>query len=334
MQKKAVALLSGGLDSTLAVKLIMEQGFEVTAVNMVTPFCNCNSKNRCESKYVADKFGIKLKVFSGGAQYLELVRNPKYGYGRNMNPCLDCRILLFSKARQYMEEIGAAFVFSGEVLGQRPMSQHKQAMRLIERESGLQGRLLRPLSARLLEETIPEREGLVDREKLLDMQGRTRKPQMALADELGISDYPCPAGGCLLTDSQFAVKLKDLFAHNPRPSEKQVRLLRFGRHFRLSPQAKLVMGRNEEENKRLLNFAAPGDLLFNVLDYSGPLALLQARERQGLAIAQAASLTARYSAGRSRPYLRVRYNPFNEPERAETINVPPANEAFIAAVRL
>lgn len=334
MWKKAIALLSGGLDSTLAVKLIMEQGFEVVAVNLVTPFCNCNSKDRCESKHVAGKFGITLKVFAGGDEYLEIVRRPKYGYGKNMNPCLDCRIFLFSKAREYMEEIGAAFVFSGEVLGQRPMSQHRQAMSLIERESGLTGRLLRPLSAKLMDPTVPEKEGLIDREKLLDMQGRTRKPQMALAKDLGINDYPCPAGGCLLTDPQFAARLKDLFNHKEKVSERDVRMLKVGRHFRLSPQAKLVVGRNENENKQLLQFANKGDLVLETMHHPGPLALLQGNDCEMLTIAQASSLVARYSDGKNCPHLQVSYSSANNGDHIQTINVPPCNEEFVGRVRI
>ncbi len=334
MRKKAIALLSGGLDSTLAVKLIMDQGFEVIAVNMITPFCNCNSKDRCESKHVADKFGIEIKMFSGGEEYLQVVRHPKHGYGKNMNPCLDCRVLLFKKARRYMEEVGAEFIFSGEVLGQRPMSQHKQAMKMIETEAGLSGRVLRPLSAKLLEPTIPEQEGLIDREKLLGMQGRTRKPQMALANDLGINDYPCPAGGCLLTDAQFALKLKDLFEHNGQTSEREVRMLRIGRHFRLNPKAKAVVGRNEEENKRMLALAGEQDMVFDVLDYPGPSVLLQGDDKQMLTIAQAASLAARYSDGKNCPHLRVRYHRLNDNDSVEVINVPPGSEDFVAQVRI
>lgn len=333
MQKKAVALLSGGLDSTLAVKLIQEQGFEVIAVNMVTPFCNCNRKDRCEAKYVAEQFGLEIKVFNAGAEYLQIVRQPKYGYGKNMNPCLDCRILLFSKAREYMQEIGAAFVFTGEVLGQRPMSQHKQAMCLIEKEAGLTGRLLRPLSAKLLDPTIPEQEGLLKREKLLDFQGRTRKPQMALARELAINDYPCPAGGCLLTDSQFAARLRDLFDYNPGANGRDIQLLKIGRHFRLNPQAKLVVGRDEAENARLLQLAIPQDMELSVLNFPGPLALLRASKQETATITQAAALVARYSDGKHCPQLEVQYRSFNNGD-FRTVTVSPSKEEFICRVRI
>ncbi|MBI5789808.1 MAG: hypothetical protein HZA78_13235 [Candidatus Schekmanbacteria bacterium] len=331
MQTKAIALLSGGLDSTLAVKLILDQGINVTAVNMVTPFCNCNSQGRCESKHVAEQFGIELKVFNGGDEYLEIVRNPKHGYGRNMNPCLDCRILLYKKAKQYMDETKAAFIFTGEVLGQRPMSQHKQAMNLIEKEAGLIGQVLRPLSARLLEPTIAEQNGLVDRSKLLEMQGRTRKPQMAMAEELGINDYPCPAGGCLLTDQQFAIKLRDLFNHSDKVSNRDMQMLKVGRHFRLNPQAKLIVGRDEAENTKIMQLANPGDLLFTVVDHPGPLALLRGEAQA--AITPAASITARYSDGKNCDRLLVKYNRFSE-NHAQEITVAPGGDEVIAQCRI
>ena len=294
MTPKAIALLSGGLDSTLAVKLILDQGIEVEALNFVTPFCTCNRKGRCEARHVADELGIPCKTISLTEGFFRVIREPRYGYGSGMNPCLDCRILMFSRARERMEEIGAAFVFTGEVLGQRPMSQHRQAMRIIDRESGLDGRLLRPLSARLLEPTIPEKEGLVDREKLLAIQGRSRKPQMALAEEYGIADYPCPAGGCLLTDPGFARRMRDLVRFRPDFDVNDVNLLKVGRHFRLSPGAKAVVGRNEEENRRLQILARQGDFLFEVKGCGSPITLLrgEAGEEE---IHLAAAITARYS---------------------------------------
>ncbi|MFQ6101317.1 MAG: hypothetical protein ACE5OS_08805 [Anaerolineae bacterium] len=292
MSPKAIALLSGGLDSTLAVKLILDQGIAVEALNFVTPFCNCNRKGRCEAKHVADELDIPCKTIAITDEFFQVIRNPRHGYGSGMNPCLDCRILMFSRARERMEKISAAFVFTGEVLGQRPMSQHRRAMRTIERESGLDGRLLRPLSARLLEPTLPEKEGLVDREKLLALQGRSRKPQMALAEELGISDYPCPAGGCLLTDPGFARRMRDLMRFRPDFDLNDINLLKIGRHFRLSPQTKAVVGRNEEENHRLLILARQRDLLFEVKGCGSPVTLLRGETDVG---ELCAAITARYS---------------------------------------
>jgi tRNA U34 2-thiouridine synthase MnmA/TrmU len=306
MNRKAVAMLSGGLDSTLAVKLILDQGIEVVAVNFVSPFCNCNRKGRCESRHVAEKLNIELKVFSVGEDYIRLIRNPRHGYGKNMNPCLDCRIFMLSKAKQFMEQIGASFIFTGDVLGQRPMSQRRDAMRLIEREAGLEGRLLRPLSAKLLPPTLVEGV-VVDRDKLMDIQGRSRKSQMQMAQGYGINDYACPAGGCLLTDPQFAQRLKDLFAHTEHSGLNDMQLLKLGRHFRLSHKAKAIVGRDEQENKRLVNLHRADDLCLWTLDYPGPVTLLQG-EQNPETLAQAAALVARYSDANGSHDIRVAYS--------------------------
>ena len=291
---KAIALLSGGLDSTLAVKLVLEQGIEVEALNFVTPFCQCNRQGRCEALHVANRFGFPCQTITVTDEFFELIRHPKYGYGSGMNPCLDCRILMFSKARQRMAETGADFVFTGEVVGERPMSQRRDAMRIIERESGLDRRLLRPLCAKLLPPTIPEGEGLVDREKLLAISGRSRKPQMALAKEHGIDDYPCPAGGCLLTDPGFARRMRDLVQHSPSFDLHDVNLLKVGRHFRLSPTVKAVVGRNQDENQRIVVLARFDDLLFEVQNWGSPVTLLRG-ELSDEEISLAAAITVRYS---------------------------------------
>ncbi|MGB2661131.1 MAG: hypothetical protein WBB86_06095, partial [Candidatus Omnitrophota bacterium] len=214
---KAISLLSGGLDSILATKLIIEQGIEVEAVNFLTVFCNCTSRGKTclAGKSAADQLGVELKVMEVSKDYFEIIKNPKYGYGRNINPCLDCRVFMFKKAHEYMKETGASFIVTGEVMGSRPMSQRREAMRIIERDSGLGGLLVRPLSAKLFEPSIPEKEGWVDREKFLEIQGRSRKPQIKMAADFGINDYPCPAGGCLLTDVGFARRMRDLMAHKP-----------------------------------------------------------------------------------------------------------------------
>lgn len=272
---KAIALLSGGLDSTLAVKLMLEQEIDVSALNFITPFCTCTKKGcRHQAKVMADKLGVILKIIKLNKEYIDLVKNPRYGYGKNMNPCVDCRIFMFSRAREYMYEIGASFVFTGEVLGERPMSQRREAMRIIEKESGLDGRLLRPLCATFLEPTIPEIEGIVDRNQLLAITGRSRKPQISLAKEKGINDYPCPAGGCRLTDPNYAKRLKEAFEHE-EDSINEIILLRYGRHFRLPSGAKVIVGRNEGENKVLSSIAAHGNiLLLETKDYAGPITLL------------------------------------------------------------
>lgn len=289
---KALALLSGGLDSTLAVRLLLEQAIDVEAINFVSPFCLCK-KGGCGAPEVAKQFGIPLKVVSVGADYLRVVRKPKHGYGRNMNPCVDCRIFMLRKAKRYAHEIGASFIFTGEVLDERPMSQHLKAMNTIEEEAGLKGRILRPLSAKLLPETRMEKEGIVDRKRLLDIHGRSRKTQIELAKKFTITDYPCPAGGCLLTYREFANKVRDLFNHRKRVSLKDVALLKVGRHLRYGKN-KIVVGRNEAENKTLLRTKTKSDCYFEVPDTGSPITILQGPKTRR-AIGIAAALTAYYS---------------------------------------
>ena len=278
MPVKAIALLSGGLDSTLAVKMMLDQGIEVVALNFMTPFCNCTARTsscKHEALRVAREFGIPIRVRYKGMDYLKIVENPKHGYGRGLNPCIDCRIFMHRQARELMEEEGARFIVTGEVLGQRPMSQRRPVLKLIERESGTEGLVLRPLSAHLFEPTVAEREGWVDRSKLLAIRGRSRREQMRLAEELGVTDYPCPAGGCLLTDPEFAARLKDLFENKPGYDLRDVRLLRTGRHFRIRPGLKVVVGRNQAENQGLERGLTEGDRILKGADFAGPHALLR-----------------------------------------------------------
>jgi len=273
-KKKAIALLSGGLDSTLALRIILDLEFEVIGVNLKTPFCTCDGKKGvCYSSKYAEEFGIKLIRIFGGEDYLEIVKNPKHGYGRNLNPCIDCRIFLLRKAKEIMEKEGADFIFTGEVLGERPMSQRLDAMKLIEKESGLKGKILRPLSAKLLEPTIAEKEGIIDRTKLLNIQGRSRKIQIQLARDYQISDYPCPAGGCLLTEENFARRLEDSFLHN-EDSLRHIALLKLGRHFRLPSGAKLIVGRNKEENNLILSLARVDDIKYTVKGFKSAYGIL------------------------------------------------------------
>src|SRR4030042_2238915 len=291
---KAIGLLSGGLDSTLAVKLLIDQGIEVIAFNMITPFCTCTRKGcKHEAGKVAKQFGIPVKIIAVGGDYIEMIKHPKHGYGSNMNPCIDCRVFMLKKAKAYMEEIGARFIFTGEVLGQRPMSQHQRAMNLIEKESGLQGLILRPLSTKLLSPTIPEEQQWVDREKLLDIQGRRRLPQIELAKKIGVKDYPCPAGGCRLTDPQFAKRLKEALDHK-EDTIRDIQLLKYGRHVRLPSGAKVIVGRNEEENKVLLQCMNPEDIALEVTGTGSPIVLLQKQKGEG-DLRQAADICIHYS---------------------------------------
>lgn len=313
---KAVTLLSGGLDSTLAAKVVMEQGIELEALNFMTLFCTCTHRGATclASQKAVETLGIPLKVFNVSEEYLSVVKDPRHGYGRNMNPCIDCRIFMLKKAKAYMQDSGAAFIVTGEVLGQRPMSQRKDAMRLIEKEAELEGFILRPLSAHVLPMTIPEKEGWVDREKLLKFQGRSRKPQIKLAEHYGIRDYPCPAGGCLLTDPGFAKRMKDLMLHKPDFSLNDVHLLKVGRHFRFSDGVKLIVGRNEEENQKIETFAHDGDILFRVSGFPGPLSLLRGKVNEG-DIERAAAVTAHYSKAKDLGNAEVTCKGVDEDDR-------------------
>jgi tRNA U34 2-thiouridine synthase MnmA/TrmU len=293
---KALALFSGGLDSTLAAKVVLEQGIELEALNFLTVFCTRTTRgSSClASRKAVETLGIPLKVLTVSEEYLEIVKHPRHGYGKNMNPCIDCRIFMMGKAKAYMEKTGASFLVTGEVLGERPMSQRREAMRLIEEEAGLEGFILRPLSAKLLSPSIPEKEGWIDRERLLNIQGRSRKAQMELAVLFGIQDYPCPAGGCLLTDPGFSRRMKDLLTHDPDFSLNDVHLLKMGRHFRISPVVKLVVGRNEGENQKIQTFSQEEDVLLQVAHYPGPLSLLRGAVNERV-IEKAAAITARYT---------------------------------------
>lgn len=292
---KAVGLLSGGLDSTLAAKVLLEQGIEVYALNFTSPFCLCTPKNKgCAAVVTAvrELGGIPLKHVTLGDEYLDLVQHPRHGYGSGLNPCIDCRIMKIRKAGEYLREIGAAFVFTGEVLGQRPMSQHRAALGIIDRESGLEGLIVRPLSAQLFPPSIPEQAGWVDREKLLAFSGRSRKPQIDLAANYGIADYPCPAGGCLLTIAGFVQRLKDVLRYS-RLNLHEMALLKVGRHFRLGPPAKLIVGRNQAENEQLGRLIQPTDVLFEPVAVNGPVGLGHG-DFTAADIRQSARIMARY----------------------------------------
>jgi tRNA-specific 2-thiouridylase len=326
---KAIALLSGGLDSTLATRIVQDLGIELEALNFLTVFCTCTNRGETclASKKAVDALGIPLKVMNVSEEYLDVVKHPTHGYGSNMNPCIDCRIFMMKKAKTHMEEVGASFIVTGEVLGERPMSQRRDAMRLIEKESGLDGLILRPLSAKLMAASIPEKEGWVDREKMLKIQGRSRKPQIQLANHFGIHDYPCPAGGCLLTDPGFSKRIRDLIRHHSDFSLNDVHLLKIGRHFRFSPQLKLVVGRNEEENQKIQTFSQEGDTLLKLLRFPSPLSLLRGEggERE---IEKAAAITARYSKAKDLQKVEVTCKK-GKGDGERTLSVSPLSEKEI-----
>ncbi len=346
---KAIAMISGGLDSTLALALVRRQGIEVKAINFYTGLCITETQRRKggrsdgtvprnEALRAAADLEVEIEyVDLSGGDYLDMLVNPRWGYGANANPCVDCRVFMMRKAREIMLAEGADFVFTGEVLGQRPKSQRRDTLRIIERESGLDGRLLRPLSARLLPPTIPEQEGLVDRERLLDISGRSRQRQMALAEELGVTDWPQPAGGCCyLTDESFSRKFFDVLdAREARGEPRRivqddVVLLSTGRHFRLSPRAKLIVGRSEVENA-LLEHHVAGRARVEARAVLGPVALVEGvptwEERQ-----LAARIVARYGKGREAERVAIEWR---EGDLVETYEVEPErDEARIEALRI
>lgn len=332
-------MLSGGLDSTLAAKILVDMGIEVEGVNFSTGFCvtehTRNFKNEekkplrpNEALRLAAELKFKLHIIDISKDYLPVVTNPKYGYGANLNPCVDCRIFMFKRMRKLMDDFGAQFMFTGEVLGQRPMSQHREALKTIETDSGLSGLVLRPLSAALLDPTIPEIKGWVDRSKLLDLSGRSRKPQMALAKGLHMEDYPQPAGGCCyLTDPQYTAKLQDVFDHEGKQNltHEHVLMLKVGRHFRLSDKIKVIVGRNEKENN-FLKIYEKNRHVFQIWNFPSAHVLAEIKgEARPEEIATLASIAARYSDAPkgARVVVEHRFGDFSEKVEATAIEEAP-----------
>jgi len=324
---KSLGLLSGGLDSILAIKLIQNQGIDVVALNFSSPFWS-SSKNIDWVKEITKKLKVPLITVELKEDYLKIIRKPKYGYGKNMNPCIDCKIFMLKKAKKIAEEIGASFIFTGEVLDERPKSQHRETLEIIEKESCLKRKLLRPLSAELLPETEAEKKGWADREKLLDIRGRQRKRQIQLAKEFGIDKYPTPSGGCLLTYKEFSKKLRDLLEHEKTVKMKDTELLKIGRHFRFGKN-KIIVGRNEVENKQLIKMREKDDYYFEVSDYVGPITLLQGPKTKE-AIEKAASLTARYSDVKEKKFSVK----FGKEKLNKIIIVTPISEENIEEMRI
>jgi tRNA U34 2-thiouridine synthase MnmA/TrmU len=321
--RKAISLISGGLDSMLATKAIMEQGVHVEGINFFTGFCveghthAIRKKDKAKPKrnnslWVAEQLGIKLHIIDVIEEYKDVVLNPKFGYGANMNPCLDCKCFMVRKALAWIKEHDFDFIITGEVIGQRPMSQRKDTMPVIQRESGAEDLLLRPLCAKNLPETLPEREGWVKREALYDFSGRGRKPQIALAKHFGLDDFAQPAGGCcFLTDEAYAKKLGDLWsARGERRYElDDIMLLKVGRHLRPRPNFKLIVGREEGENRFMEGYRKQFTHLYPV-SHPGPLVLLDGvPEDEDLALA--AQLTARFSKGKQADQVSVEIQPLD-----------------------
>jgi len=272
---KGILLYSGGLDSLLAAKLLMDQGLEITGFHCILPFVDPDqSGGELELAGVAEQINLPIHFYRCGKEYLDMVKNPPHGYGKNMNPCIDCHIFMFKKAAEFMDETGADFIATGEVVGQRPMSQLKNTLNHIIKESNLEGRLLRPLSAKILKPTIVEEEGIVDREKLLDISGRGRKRQMELAEKYGIKNFSSPAGGCQFTDKFISQRIKDLFDHHSDYDTPDIFLLTIGRHFRIDQDCKIIVSRNEQETIILEKYMDRADLSL-IPEFKGPMVYLK-----------------------------------------------------------
>lgn len=300
---KALVLLSGGLDSILAVKILKNQEIKVTALSFKSYFFNIGAAQKA-----AKNLKIPLKIIDFSKEHLKMVKNPKYGYGKSMNPCIDCHILMLKKAREIMKKERFDLVATGEVLGERPMSQNLKALKIIETQSSLKGYLLRPLSAKLLEVTIPEKKGLVNRDKLLDIAGRSRKRQIALAKKSKIKYYPTPAGGCLLTDSGFGQRLKKLFQLYPQSNGNDVELLKYGRHF-IKNKIKIIVGRNDQENKSIKQLVKRGDILIEMENYPGPSTLIRnySKKKTSQKFIEEASYLTQYYALKARDKKDVKF---------------------------
>ena len=344
-QRKAVALISGGLDSLLAAKVMLEQGIHVEGINFYTGFCveghthAIRKKDKAKPKrnnalWSAETLGIKLHIIDVIDEYKDVLINPKHGYGQNMNPCLDCKVFMVGKAKEWADENGFDFIITGEVIGQRPMSQRRETMPIISAESGADDRLLRPLCAQNLPETLPEREGWVNRDELHDFSGRTRKPQMALAEKFGFDDYAQPAGGCcFLTDKAYSVKLTDLWASRGKKEYEidDIMLLKVGRHFRPKPNFKLIVAREEGENNFLQGYRKQF-ITLRTMSHKGPLTLLDGTVEDG-DLELAAKIVARFSQGRDAESVDVEVAELGEVIKSISIK-PFSNEEIQEAWRV
>ncbi len=300
----AVALFSRGLDSILAIKIIQQQGLAVQGVHFTTPFYNHDSRNR-ENDFIRQTwkdYGIPLCVVDLSDPFLAMLGRPIHGYGKNFNPCLDCKLLMMRRARELADRWGASFLLTGEVIGQRPFSQRRDTMRIIERDAGVTGILLRPLSAKLLPVTIPEESGLVQRDKLYDFAGRGRKPQLQLARELGVEKFPTPAGGCLLTDPAFSQRVKTLYDSGHQPAAHEIELLKYGRFYHFSGGEFMVIGRKKSENQELLRLAGKEEIIFRLAHRPGPLGIYTgSRDR----LPERAPLLVRHSKARAEASVTI-----------------------------
>jgi tRNA-uridine 2-sulfurtransferase len=300
MNRRAISLMSGGLDSLLASRIMGDLGIEVVGLHFTSPLCNAPKDDDGHKALRAGReLGIRVIVKDKGDEYLDVIRNPRHGYGKNMNPCIDCRIYMLRLTRRIMEGEDASFIVTGEVLGQRPMSQRKATMDMIEKESGLKGLILRPLSAKLFPPTLPEAEGIVDRERLFDVSGRSRTRQYEMTREYGLKEYAAPGGGCLLTDPIFSRKFRDFIERGEALDMRDLGLLRLGRHFHFRGR-RVIFGRNKEENDYLEGFLSPPYRLIEPRGFKGPLGVTKG-EIDAELLPFIAAVLACYGRGAERP---------------------------------
>lgn len=327
---KAIGMISGGLDSTLAIKVMKDHGIDVYGLYCAMPW-GCGDEPTAQKS--ADEVGIPLEVVQLNEDYLDLIKNPNYGYGAAINPCVDCKIYMIKKAAEYKEKIGADFIFTGEVLGQRPMSQLKQSLKKIEIGCGLDGYLVRPLSAQFLDPTIPEEKGWIDRTKLLGFTGRSRKDQIALAKELGLTAFNQPAGGCLLTDQNFARRIKDAFTHGYKNLDEIV-ALRWGRHFRINEKFKITLGRDANENECLTNAALNDDIIMKFKDVEGPWAFVKGENPPDEILQTTAGMMQKFSRYKNDDPLETYYWIASHPNELKTVAAKPISTEEIEKLQI
>jgi len=300
---RALAMISGGLDSTLAAKLIEEQGIEVIGICFRSYFFNEENAKR-----MTKQIGIKLEVIDFSKEHFEMVKDPKHGWGKNMNPCIDCHSMMMRYSGELLEKFNADFIITGEVLNQRPMSQNRSALDVVKKQSGFSDKILRPLCAKNLKETQMEIDGLVDREKLLDLAGRNRKPQMALAEKWGIKDYPSPAGGCKLTEPNYSIRLKERLDRKEDVTEKDIHLLKYGRHFVSENNTKIIVSRTGEEGEQLKQLLNNKDMMFITTKFTGAMVIIPEGDNPtDEDLIFACRLAVRYSKGKDEELVEVKF---------------------------
>jgi hypothetical protein len=327
-QHKAVGLLSGGLDSLIAARLMLEQGIDVHAFHVSMPW-GCGRPSRVVA--LAEKLKIPLEVMPLADDYLTLLKTPRYGFGSAHNPCIDCHIYMVRKAAEHMRRIGASFVFTGEVLGQRPMSQRRGGLDHVEADAGIPGRLLRPLCAQHLPETIPEQEGIVDRSKLLAISGRSRAAQYGLVRQYGLEGFSAPGGGCLLTEMAFGARLKDVLSHGC-PDIASTAVLGLGRYFRLNADTFVILGRDADENEKLMRFAVKGDVLLRPMVFPGPVALVRGKSLGDDVLGLAAGLSQFHSKSRGRAPQPLACFPAGAIDQSRQLTAVPLDERQVKAM--